>query len=56
MWENALKICTPDRWKSVVEHTEKIIDEWYQRQQILDDFPEFIINLDDDSSSSESDE
>ncbi|CAH1983599.1 unnamed protein product [Acanthoscelides obtectus] len=55
MWQKALENCTPDRWASVVTHTEGVIDAWYNRQRILDNVPEVIITINGDDSSSDED-
>lgn len=60
MWERALQKVTPESWKSKIAHTEKIIEEWYNKERILDDDHghEMIIhigNVNDDESEDDSD-
>lgn len=54
MWEEALQ-AADQIWDNCVEHTEKIIMEWYNREQVLVnlDVNPLIINLNDSSSESE---
>ncbi|KAL1487863.1 hypothetical protein ABEB36_015513 [Hypothenemus hampei] len=55
LWEKALQKCTPEVWSATVRHTLELIQEWYNRECILDKIPEIIINVDDNESDSESD-
>lgn len=55
MWERALGKCTAEVWFANVRHTNKIIEEWYTREHVVDNIPEIIINLDDNESETESD-
>ncbi|CAH0558599.1 unnamed protein product [Brassicogethes aeneus] len=50
MWGQALNPCTPERWCSVVRHTNKLIDDWFQKTRMVDDVPELVIHLGEDSS------
>ncbi|KAJ8953374.1 hypothetical protein NQ318_023491 [Aromia moschata] len=54
MWEKSLQNCTPEVWLGVVKHTEKVIEEWYNREHILDNIPQIIINVNDDESDLDS--
>ncbi|KAJ8941028.1 hypothetical protein NQ318_004185 [Aromia moschata] len=54
MWEKSLQKCTPEVWLGVVKHTEKVIEEWYNREHILDNIPQIIINVNDDESDLDS--
>ncbi|KAK4882851.1 hypothetical protein RN001_006170 [Aquatica leii] len=56
MWNKALQQCTSEVWEKCVIHTEKLIQEWYNREKFLDITEEpLIINVGlNDSSSSES--
>lgn len=55
MWQKSLDICTPERWASVVEHTEALIDAWFNREHIIENVPEFIIAVGNDSTTDNSD-
>lgn len=54
MWNEALDQCTEAIWKNCVSHTEKIIQEWYEKEKILDTVPQQLIIEPNDSSSSDS--
>lgn len=51
MWEKALETCTPEIWNATVRHTEKIIQEWYTRDRIIEDIPQIIIQVSNESDS-----
>lgn len=53
MWKEALLTCTPNIWSNCVEHTDRVIEEWYQRDVLIEDVTEIRINLDESSSDSE---
>lgn len=57
LWEEALKQCSPDLWTKCVQHTDKLIQEWYEREILLEEVTEIIItdNNVGDSDESESD-
>lgn len=38
MWQESLNTCTPDIWQNCVDHTEKLIKEWYEREANMEDF------------------
>lgn len=50
-WQQAIDAVTPDMWKRTVEHTNKIILDWWHREVKFDreDVAQLIINLEDDS-------
>ncbi|XP_072398183.1 uncharacterized protein [Diabrotica undecimpunctata] len=44
---------TPEIWANTCRHVDKVEEEYFSREYILDEAHEIIINLDDDSESSE---
>lgn len=36
MWIESLEICTSTIWQNCIEHTEKLITEWYDREANFD--------------------
>lgn len=54
MWQEALETVTPEMWKNSIRHTEDIINDWYNREQVMDrdEVLPLIINVDGDSSDS----
>lgn len=59
MWNEALNKCTPTIWQGKIEHTDKLIREQFEKEKIVEDVPELIINLnesDSDIDTSASDE
>lgn len=58
MWKEALNKCTANIWQAKIEHTDKLIREQFEKEKIVLDYPEFIINLneaDSDTDTSASD-
>ena len=53
MWNRALAECTPERWRSVVRHTEAVIDQWYARCGVINQVPDLIIHIGTDSTDSD---
>lgn len=51
MWERALERCDSGVWQKCIDHTEKLISEWYQRDRLCEEMEEIIVNLADDSES-----
>ncbi|KAL1502440.1 hypothetical protein ABEB36_007581 [Hypothenemus hampei] len=53
MWEEALEQCSVEVWENCVRHTEKIIEDWYIREQALVniEIEPIIINADENSDS-----
>ncbi|KAL1510047.1 hypothetical protein ABEB36_004703 [Hypothenemus hampei] len=53
MWEEALEQCSVEVWQNCVRHTEKIIEDWYIREQALVniEIEPIIINADENSDS-----
>lgn len=53
-WNQALNSVTPKNWLNCITHTEKLIAEYWEREQLLDnEISPIIINLNDSSDSSE---
>lgn len=57
MWRESLGTVTPDIWANCIRHTEKIIDEWFEKEIIMDqlDLSPIIINVNESDSESSSD-
>lgn len=53
MWKEALETVTPQIWSNTIEHTEKEIKRWWEREIGFDreEICPLIINLNEDSSS-----
>lgn len=45
MWNEALNKCTANIWQAKIEHTDKVIREQFEKEKIVEDYPEFIIKL-----------
>lgn len=54
MWRKALEKCTPEIWHAKVVHTEKLIEDWYDREVIIEEVPQMFINVSDEESSEDS--
>jgi len=35
LWNEALEKCNKEVWENCIKHTEKVIQEWYEREQHL---------------------
>ena len=57
MWKEALAHVTPTMWKNTVDHMNKIIREWWERELVFDreEIVPFIIDINEDSDYSFSD-
>ncbi|KAK4875871.1 hypothetical protein RN001_012293 [Aquatica leii] len=58
MWNEALQQYTSEVWEKCVIHTEKLIQEWYNREKLLEITVKpliIIVGLNDSSSSESSD-
>lgn len=55
VWKKSLEKVTPDIWSKTVEHTEKIIQDGWDREVVFDrqDVPPLIINFDSDDEDSD---
>ncbi|KAJ8910652.1 hypothetical protein NQ315_011634 [Exocentrus adspersus] len=55
MWKEALGKATPEIWAKTVQHTEKEIQRWWDREVAFnhEDIPPLILNLDQDDSDYE---
>lgn len=53
LWRKALEKVTPEAWSKKVQHTDKIIQDWYQRERFVDDINEVVINMESDSDEEE---
>ena len=53
LWEEALSQVGKEEWRKCIEHTEKIIFESYETEQVIDEVRPLIIR-DDDNNSDES--
>lgn len=60
MWNEALHMITPDMWKNSIQHTEREIFKWYERERIFDrpEISPIVINFNSEESDTdvESDE
>lgn len=60
MWHEALHMITPDMWKNSIQHTEREIFKWYERERIFDrpEISPIVINFNSEESDTdvESDE
>jgi transposase len=48
MWEKALQSISPEMWKNSVNHCDKLIKEHYEREILVDNVRELIININED--------
>lgn len=57
MWEKSINLVTKTQWEGYVNHTEKVMNDWWNRELALDntDVEQIFINLTNDSDSSDSD-
>lgn len=55
MWQRALEKCTPEVWKAKVMHTENIIEEWMNRERLIENIPPLIIEVNNNESDTETD-
>lgn len=55
LWKRALAIATPQIWANCIRKTNSIINEWYEREQLMDqeDIAPLIIDINEDDSSDE---
>lgn len=55
MWKEALSTKTSQMWKNSINHAEKEIKSWWEREVILDreDIALIIINVNEDSETSD---
>ncbi|KAL3286434.1 hypothetical protein HHI36_000942 [Cryptolaemus montrouzieri] len=55
VWKEALQKITPEVWSKTIEHTEKEIQYWWERELHFDleNVPPLIINMDENDSDSE---
>lgn len=53
MWQEALDQITPQIWNNCVNHTDKVIEDWWTRESLMDreEVAPLIINLEDDSDN-----
>lgn len=56
LWEEALSQVGKEEWQKCIEHTEKIIFESYETEQVIDEVRPLIITNDDDDDDDDSDE
>lgn len=56
MWQEALCQVTPEMWQKSVEHADKIIDDYWAKEQHIDVIAPIIITFDTECESSEIDE
>lgn len=56
MWKEALSTVTPQVWKNSINHAEKEIKSWWEREKVFDtdNMAPVIIHLSADSDSSDS--
>ena len=57
LWNEALKNITAEKWKKYVKHTNKIINDVWERERLIDasDILLLIINVDESDVSDDDD-
>mgnify|MGYP005984598367 CR=1 FL=1 len=57
MWKLSVNKCDGSVWQTCIEHTEKLINEWSEREILLEaTVPQIIIEAGNDSDSDTSEE
>jgi hypothetical protein len=51
MWAESLGQVTTDNWSNYFSHVEKILNQWWQREKLIDEVQPLIITSSEDSSS-----
>lgn len=54
LWKEALNQCDKTKWINCVRHTNTLIQEWYKREQFLDNVQPLVISVDQDEDDTES--